>query len=100
MIVRPQVCDICVPAALVVSQYPVLSIYHFKPKIMLFCTTFQALRLVGRVASVEQWWGLYTHLARPSELPPLSDLHLFKLGIKPMWEDPANVNGGKWVRFI
>lgn len=57
----------------------------------------QALRLVGRVASVEQWWGLYTHLARPSELPPLSDLHLFKLGIKPMWEDPANVNGGKWV---
>lgn len=57
----------------------------------------QALRLVGRVASVEQWWGLYTHLVRPSELPPLSDLHLFKLGIKPMWEDPANVNGGKWV---
>ncbi|OWR42611.1 eukaryotic translation initiation factor 4E type 2 [Danaus plexippus] len=57
----------------------------------------QALRLVGRVASVEQWWGLYTHLARPAELPPLSDLHLFKLGIKPMWEDPANVHGGKWV---
>lgn len=57
----------------------------------------QALRLVGRVASVEQWWGLYSHLARPAELPPLSDLHLFKLGIKPMWEDPANVNGGKWV---
>lgn len=57
----------------------------------------QALRLVGRVGSVEQWWGLYTHLARPADLPPLSDLHLFKLGIKPMWEDPANVNGGKWV---
>ncbi|KAI5634238.1 eukaryotic initiation factor 4E domain-containing protein [Phthorimaea operculella] len=61
----------------------------------------QALRLVGRVATVEQWWGLYSHLARPSELPPLSDLHLFKLGIKPMWEDPANVNGGKWsVRVV
>lgn len=52
---------------------------------------------MGRIGSVEQWWGLYCHLARPSELPPLSDLHLFKLGIKPMWEDPANVNGGKWV---
>ncbi|XP_048005413.1 eukaryotic translation initiation factor 4E type 2 [Leguminivora glycinivorella] len=57
----------------------------------------QALRLVGRVGSVEQWWGLYAHLARPADLPPLSDLHLFKLGIKPMWEDPANVNGGKWT---
>lgn len=53
--------------------------------------------MVGCVASVEQWWGLYCHLTRPNELPPLSDLHLFKLGIKPMWEDPANINGGKWV---
>ncbi|KOB52034.1 Eukaryotic initiation factor 4E-2, partial [Operophtera brumata] len=52
--------------------------------------------MVGRVGSVEQWWGLYTHLARPAELPPYSDLHLFKLGIKPIlrktqtgraWED-------------
>ncbi|KPI99459.1 Eukaryotic translation initiation factor 4E type 2 [Papilio xuthus] len=57
----------------------------------------QALRMVGRMGSVEQWWGLYSHLSRPDELPPLSNLHLFKLGIKPMWEDPANVNGGKWV---
>lgn len=57
----------------------------------------EALRLVGRVGSVEQWWGMYSHLARPSELPSSSDLHLFKLGIKPMWEDPANVNGGKWL---
>lgn len=23
--------------------------------------------------------------------------HLFKSGIKPMWEDEANANGGKWV---
>lgn len=52
------------------------------------------------MGSVEQWWGLYAHLARPADLPPLSDLHLFKLGIKPMWEDPANVNGGKWVSKI
>ncbi|VVC94298.1 unnamed protein product [Leptidea sinapis] len=57
----------------------------------------EGLELVGVVGSVEQWWGLYTHLIRPCQLPPNSDLHLFKVGIKPMWEDPANVNGGKWV---
>ncbi|XP_026462125.1 eukaryotic translation initiation factor 4E type 2-like [Ctenocephalides felis] len=57
----------------------------------------QALRLVGRCGSVEQWWSMYCHLARPSELPPTTDLHLFKSGIRPMWEDPANTRGGKWV---
>lgn len=25
-----------------------------------------------------------------------SNYHLFKQGIKPMWEDPANKHGGKW----
>jgi len=25
------------------------------------------------------------------------DYYLFKEGIKPMWEDPSNVNGGRWL---
>lgn len=25
------------------------------------------------------------------------DYHLFKTDIKPMWEDPANRKGGKWM---
>lgn len=25
------------------------------------------------------------------------DYHLFKSGIKPMWEDSANRRGGKWM---
>lgn len=43
---------------------------------------------------------MYCHLARPSELPPTTDLHLFKSGIRPMWEDPANTRGGKWVCIL
>ena len=35
---------------------------------------------------VEQFWALYTHCARPGDLAGFSDIHLFKLGIKPMWE--------------
>ncbi|CAG8692284.1 14801_t:CDS:2, partial [Racocetra fulgida] len=31
------------------------------------------------------------------ELSAGSNYHLFKKGIKPMWEDPANEQGGKWV---
>lgn len=57
----------------------------------------QNLKLVGRFASVEQFWGLYSHLVRPSELLTYTDFHLFKVGVKPMWEDAANKKGGKWV---
>lgn len=46
----------------------------------------QNLKLVGRFASVEQFWGLYSHLVRPSELTVHTDFHLFKVGIKPIWE--------------
>ncbi|XP_012060471.1 PREDICTED: eukaryotic translation initiation factor 4E type 2 [Atta cephalotes] len=57
----------------------------------------QNLKLVGRFASVEQFWGLYSHLVRPSDLTTHTDFHLFKVGIKPMWEDEANQKGGKWI---
>uniref|UniRef100_A0A1A9UFP4 t-SNARE coiled-coil homology domain-containing protein n=1 Tax=Glossina austeni TaxID=7395 RepID=A0A1A9UFP4_GLOAU len=57
----------------------------------------KSLRVVGRCASVQQWWSLYSHLKRPTALHPYRDLSLFKQGIKPMWEDPANSKGGQWV---
>ncbi|XP_061091606.1 eukaryotic translation initiation factor 4E family member 2 related sequence 1 isoform X2 [Conger conger] len=46
---------------------------------------------------VEQFWKFYSHLVRPGDLTGHSDFHLFKEGIKPMWEDEANKNGGKWI---
>ncbi|CAB3365993.1 Hypothetical predicted protein [Cloeon dipterum] len=57
----------------------------------------QNLKRVGRFATVEQFWNLYSHLLRPSELQGHSDYHVFKDGIKPMWEDEANQKGGKWI---
>ncbi|KAM9444715.1 eukaryotic translation initiation factor 4E family member 2 related sequence 1 isoform 1-T1 [Clarias gariepinus] len=57
----------------------------------------QNIRQIGTVASVEQFWKFYSHLVRPGDLTGHSDFHLFKEGIKPMWEDEANKNGGKWI---
>jgi len=57
----------------------------------------QNLKKVGVFASVEQFWMYYSHMQRPSELSGHSDYHLFKEGIRPMWEDSANSNGGKWI---
>ena len=35
---------------------------------------------------MEQFWRFYSHLVRPGDLSGHSDFHLFKEGIKPMWE--------------
>ena len=40
---------------------------------------------------VEQFWSIYSHLKRPTELPSSINFHLFREGITPMWED-AQVN--------
>jgi len=57
----------------------------------------QNLKLVATFLSVEQFWSYYSYLIRPSDLSGHSDFHLFKDGIKPMWEDSANKDGGKWI---
>ena len=57
----------------------------------------QNLRSIGSFNSVESFWALYSYLVRPSDLSSYSDFHLFKDGIKPMWEDEANKEGGKWI---
>jgi len=57
----------------------------------------QNLQLIGSFATCEQFWNLYSRLIRPGELTSHSDFHLFKKGIKPLWEDELNRYGGKWI---
>ncbi|KAH8235011.1 hypothetical protein KR032_007567 [Drosophila birchii] len=47
--------------------------------------------------TVEDFWSLYNHIKPPSEIKLGSDYSLFKKGIRPMWEDAANKQGGRWV---
>ncbi|XP_044013696.1 eukaryotic translation initiation factor 4E-1A-like isoform X2 [Aphidius gifuensis] len=47
--------------------------------------------------TAEDFWSLYNHIKSPSELKSGCDYSMFKQGIRPMWEDDANKNGGKWV---
>lgn len=46
----------------------------------------QSLRIIATFSTVEQFWSVQSYLLRPSELSGHSDLHLFKDGIKPLWE--------------
>lgn len=55
------------------------------------------LRLVGTFNTVEKFWLYYAHMTRPHDLNGHADIHMFKDGIRPLWEDDANKNGGKWI---
>ncbi|KAI8959106.1 translation initiation factor eIF4e [Daldinia sp. FL1419] len=57
----------------------------------------KTLHAMMSVKTVEEFWLAYSHLKRPSSLPTVSDYHLFKKGIRPIWEDDENKLGGKWV---
>ncbi|XP_034656925.1 eukaryotic translation initiation factor 4E1 [Drosophila subobscura] len=52
---------------------------------------------VAKIDSVETFWSLYYTIRPPSELKVGCDYSMFKLGIKPMWEDEANSKGGRWL---
>lgn len=56
-----------------------------------------ALKMLGVYTTVESFMSIFSTLRRPSQLERNSNYHLFKDGIKPMWEDAANQNGGKWI---
>ena len=58
------------------------------------------LQLIASFGTVEQWWSIYSHLININYLPPYMELNLFKTGILPMWEDPANIRGGRWVTIF
>jgi len=52
---------------------------------------------IASFSTVEDFWAIYQHLVHPQNLPIKSDYFLFVDGIKPMWEDDNNKNGGKFT---
>lgn len=47
--------------------------------------------------TVEDFWYLYNNIEPASRLPLGCDYSLFKYGIKPMWEDNRNRQGGRYL---
>ncbi|KAJ1937418.1 hypothetical protein FBU59_004754 [Linderina macrospora] len=56
-----------------------------------------AMIRLASFATVEGFWSVYSHLRRPNQVPTITDYHLFRDAVRPVWEDPANMNGGKWM---
>jgi translation initiation factor 4E len=49
------------------------------------------------IMSPEQFWAIFNNILPAKMLAQNSNYHLFKEGIEPMWEDPQNKDGGKFV---
>ncbi|KAG0196417.1 hypothetical protein BGX28_010180 [Mortierella sp. GBA30] len=55
------------------------------------------LRDLGTFTTVELFARYFNWIQKPHKIENSANYHLFKDGIKPMWEDPANTNGGRWI---
>ncbi|MCJ1363566.1 hypothetical protein MMC16_002673 [Acarospora aff. strigata] len=52
--------------------------------------------MYGEIHDIKEFYQVYNHT--PVEnLRQRDSFHLFKRGVKPVWEDPRNVNGGSWT---
>lgn len=57
----------------------------------------KSIKPLYKMSTAQEFWRVYTHLKRPSALPVVSDYHMFKGNIRPVWEDEENKQGGKWI---
>ncbi len=55
------------------------------------------LHEVFTFGTVEDFWKMYNNTYSIKDLISNTDYLIFKKGIRPEWEDPANKPGGKWV---
>ncbi|PYH96106.1 IF4E-domain-containing protein [Aspergillus ellipticus CBS 707.79] len=86
-------------AAFALREHPLKStwIIWYRPPTPKYSDYEKSTIPLASISSVEGFWSIYSHLKRPSLLPTVSDYHIFKKGIRPVWEDDANKKGGKWV---
>ncbi|KAH8378691.1 hypothetical protein KR009_000757, partial [Drosophila setifemur] len=50
--------------------------------------------------TVEDFFSVYYFIKPPSDLKIFNDYMVFKQGVRPMWEDDVNKQGGRWIIFL
>ena len=54
------------------------------------------MKPIADVETVEDFWAVYQYLIKPNEARWKTCYHFFQKGVKPLWEDEANIKGGRW----
>ncbi|EDV39043.1 uncharacterized protein Dana_GF25106 [Drosophila ananassae] len=50
--------------------------------------------------TVEDFFSVYYFIKPPSDLKVYNDYMVFKQGVRPMWEDDFNKEGGRWIMLL
>jgi Eukaryotic initiation factor 4E len=56
----------------------------------------ERLTQLHAISDVRQFWEVFNNFD-VATLPMRDSVHLFKSGVKPLWEDPRNERGGAWT---
>jgi len=59
-----------------------------------------AQKNICTIHTAEDFWCLVKYFVPPSKLGKGCDYSLFREGVIPMWEDPANKDGGRWMFLL
>ncbi|CAM9779636.1 unnamed protein product, partial [Choristocarpus tenellus] len=66
------------------------------------------MQSLSEFSTVEDFWKVFNNVPKPSQVMfdgtmrkkvgerQIDSFSIFKKGIKPEWESPANTNGGEW----
>ena len=54
------------------------------------------IKALANFNTVDQFWAMYQHLKRPSQMPEGTTINLFIKGIKPVWEVPEHKEGASF----
>lgn len=57
----------------------------------------ESLKKIGSFSTVGLFWSIFNNLKPTDLLASNSNYSLFRKGVEPSWEDPANCEGGKFV---
>lgn len=54
------------------------------------------IKPLATIGTVQQFWQMYQHIKRPSQLANQSVINIFVEGVKPVWECPEHAHGAAW----
>jgi hypothetical protein len=56
----------------------------------------ERLKPLETASTIKVFWEILNNV-EPSRMYLRDSYHFFKKGVKPIWEDPRNINGGCWT---
>lgn len=69
---------------------PAQSVEEYEASLQKLCT----------FSTIQDFWKNFNNLPPIDKLKVKSSFHLMKAGIRPIWEDPENANGGFWAMRV